>query len=55
MARYAICEKCKKFIEYKPVKEYKAGMTFTKLVCPECGHVKESNTNHVHYGNDARQ
>lgn len=55
MARYVICDKCRKLIEYNPKTEYKSGMTFTRLECPECGYVKETNTSHVHYGNDGKK
>lgn len=54
MAKYTICEKCKKLIEYKPETKYEGGTSYFTLVCPICGHVKKSNVNHVHYGQDGR-
>lgn len=52
MAKLIVCERCKQVVEYEPVIEHKAGMVFTKYECPKCGYIKESNTNHIHYGND---
>lgn len=55
MAKFIICDECKKLIEYKVETEYKYGMTFSKLTCPLCGHVKEVNKSHVHYGEDGKR
>lgn len=53
--RYCICDKCKKLIEYKPNITYEGGITYTTIVCPECGYTKTTNTNHVHYGDDGKR
>ena len=55
MARYAMCEKCKKVVEYKPETKYEGGTSYVIFKCPECGHVKSTSTNHVHYGNDGKR
>lgn len=52
MAKYVICEGCKKLVEYKPETKYEGGMSYTIFTCPECGHVKKTSRNHIHYGND---
>lgn len=52
MAKYIICEKCKKLVEYKPETKYEGGTSYSTLICPECGYKKESSINHVHYGMD---
>lgn len=52
MAKYIICENCKKLIEYNPETKIEGGTTYTTLKCPFCGHVKTSSRNHIHYGND---
>ena len=54
MAKYVMCEKCKKVVEYKPETKYEGGTSFTTFKCPECGHVKITSRNHVHYGQDGR-
>lgn len=55
MVKYILCDKCKALIEYNPVVIHDRGMIFRKLVCPECGYVKQSNENNIHYGNDGRK
>lgn len=55
MSTYTICEKCGKLIEYTPETKYEGGTSYTTLKCPLCGHVKESTTNHVHYGLDGKR
>lgn len=55
MAEYIICEGCKRLIEYKPETRYEGGTSYTTIVCPECGHVKQTNVSHVHYGNDGKR
>lgn len=55
MAQYAICEKCKKLIEYKPESKYEGGTSYVSLKCPYCGYVKTTTTNHVHYGLDGKR
>lgn len=54
MAKYIICEKCKEFVPCEVTTTLRSGMTFRNIVCPKCGHIKESNTNHIHYGNDGK-
>lgn len=54
MARFIICEKCKKFVKYDPETVYEGGMSYTTLVCPKCGYVKRNSVNHVHYGQDGK-
>lgn len=54
MAKYAMCENCKKVIEYKPKVKYEGGMSYITLVCPLCGYVKKTNVNHIHYGQDGK-
>lgn len=55
MAKYTICEGCKKLIEYKPDTKYEGGTSYSTLVCPLCGHTKKTSVNHVHYGQDGRR
>lgn len=55
MAKYIICEKCGKLIEYNPKYKYEGGTSYTILKCPECGHIKQTSTNHIHYGNDGKR
>lgn len=52
--QYTICERCKKLIEYAPVTKYEGGISYTTLTCPYCGHVKNTNINHIHYGQDGK-
>lgn len=40
MAKYVLCEECKKLIEYKPKVKLEYGNTITTIECPECGHKK---------------
>lgn len=54
MAKYKICENCKKFIPLEVTTTLRSGMTFKTIICPECGYVKKINTNHIHYGNDGK-
>lgn len=55
MAKYVICEKCKNLIEYKPENKYIGGISYSTLICPECGYVKKTSTNHIHYGEDGKR
>lgn len=55
MAKYIVCDKCKKVVEYKTETKYEGGMHYTTFRCPECGYVKSTNTNHVHYGQDGKR
>lgn len=56
MARYILCDRCKALIEYNPVIVHNnMGIIFRRLICPECGYIKESNENNIHYGNDGRK
>lgn len=55
MAKYIICEKCKKLIEYKPTSKYEGGMSYTTIKCPECGYEKTTSINHIHYGEDGKR
>ena len=48
MAKYVICEGCKKLIEYNPEIKHEYGTTYTTLTCPLCGHVKWTTKDHVH-------
>lgn len=52
MAKYAVCEKCGKLYEYNPQTKYEGGTSYSIVTCNHCGHVKTTNKNHVHYGND---
>lgn len=54
MAQYTICDNCKKLIEYKPETKHEGGISYTTLVCPLCGYIKETNRSHIHYGEDSR-
>ena len=53
MASYAVCEKCKEVVEYKPEIKEEGHTTYTEFVCPSCGYVKQTTRSHIHYGNDA--
>lgn len=55
MAQYTICESCEKLIEYKPETKYEGGTSYITLKCPFCGYVKQTSTNHIHYGNDGKR
>lgn len=55
MTKYTICEGCKKLIEYKPETKYEGGISYTTLKCPLCGHIKQTNTNYIHYGDDGKK
>lgn len=55
MAKYIICGGCGNLIEYKPETKYEGGISYTTLKCPECGHIKKTNVNHIHYGNDGKK
>ena len=55
MAEYTVCEKCGELIEYKPETRYEGGMSYTSLVCPKCGYVKKTSSNHIHYGQDGKR
>lgn len=54
MARYKVCENCKKLVEYNPTTNYEGGMSYTTFSCPECGFTKTTNINHIHYGEDGK-
>lgn len=55
MARYIICEKCKKLIECNPITKYEGGTSFITIKCPECGYEKTTSVNHIHYGEDGKR
>lgn len=55
MARYVICEECKKLVEYRPEIKFEGGISYTTFKCSECGHVKTTNINHIHYGQDGKR
>ena len=55
MAKYIICEKCKRLIEYKPIARYEGGTSYTTSKCSECGHEKTTSVNYVHYGEDGKK
>lgn len=55
MAVYAVCEQCKKLYEYRPEVSYEGGISYITVKCSECGHIKNTNTNHVHYGEDGKR
>lgn len=55
MARYVICEGCKKLVEYKPETRIEGGTSYTTFRCPGCGYVKNTSINHIHYGQDGRR
>lgn len=55
MAKYIICDNCKKLIEYNPETKYEGGTSYTTIRCPLCGHVKQTSTNHIHYGLDGKR
>lgn len=55
MARYVICEGCKKLVEYKPVHKYEGGTSYVSFECPECGHIKQTNMSYIHYGMDGKR
>lgn len=40
MAKFVLCEKCKKLIEYKPKVKSEYGNIITTIECPECGYKK---------------
>lgn len=44
MAKYVICEGCKKLTEYKPETKMEYGNTYTVFTCPLCGY-KKTTTN----------
>lgn len=55
MSRYIICDNCKELIEYRPDIKYEGGTSYSILKCPLCGHTKETNKSHVHYGLDGKK
>ena len=55
MAEYAICDKCKRLYEYKPIVKNEGGNEYTTVTCDKCGYTKTTSRNHVHYGNDGRK
>ena len=56
MSKYIICEKCNSLVEYSHLElKYEGGTSYTVFTCPECGYVKKSSTNHIHYGEDGRK
>lgn len=54
MARYKVCENCKRLVKYRPATTYEGGISYTVFICPECGFKKETNVNHIHYGEDGK-
>lgn len=54
MAKYAMCESCKAVVEYNPETKYEGGISYTAFKCPKCGHIKKTNVNHIHYGDDGK-
>lgn len=52
MAKFAICDKCKKLYEYLPETKFEGGTSYTIVKCSKCGHIKTTNLSHVHYGDD---
>lgn len=54
MARYVICEKCKRCVEYITLTKNEGGTIYTSFTCPECGYIKNTNKSYIHYGNDKR-
>lgn len=55
MAQFIICDNCHKLIEYKPETKYEGSISYTTLKCPICGHIKQTNTSYIHYGNDGKR
>ena len=55
MAKYIICDNCKKLIEYIPETKYEGGTSYTTIKCPLCNHVKVTSTSHIHYGLDGKR
>lgn len=55
MAIYKICYKCGKLVEYNPEEKYEGGISYTEFKCPNCGYIKKTSTNHIHYGNDGKK
>lgn len=55
MAKFAVCDKCKKLYEYIPETKYEGGMSYITVTCSHCGYVKTTNSNHIHYGNDGKK
>lgn len=47
MAKYILCDNCKKLVEYCVDSRMEYGITYTTLKCPECGYTKESSTINV--------
>lgn len=55
MAKYKICKKCKKLIEFNPEIRHEGGTTYSIAICPLCGNVETNTINHIHYGNDGKK
>lgn len=55
MAQYAICEGCKKLVEYSPEQKYEGGTSYTIFKCPECGYIKKTSMSYIHYGMDGKR
>lgn len=55
MAKYIICDKCKKLIEYITSTKYEGGTSYITTKCPECGYEKTISVNHIHYGEDGKR
>lgn len=55
MTKYVICDNCKSLIEYNVEYKYEGGTSYMSLKCPECGHIKNTSVNHIHYGNDGKK
>lgn len=54
MARYIVCDNCGQVVKYEPISKYEGGITYTVFTCPNCKQVKQTNRNHIHYGNDGK-
>lgn len=52
MAEYIYCKNCNNMVEFKPERKYEGGTSYITFICPKCGHIKEYNVNHRHYGQD---
>ena len=55
MAKFAVCNKCKKVFEYLPETKYEGGTSYSIVICPHCKNEKKNSTNHIHYGDDGKR